>query len=53
MSDETEPNKTEKVHNLTIYNLQDIDAQLDEIAREIAQMKAELQRVLTAQEQSR
>ena len=35
------------------YLLQAIDAQLDDIAREIAQMKAELQRVLTAQEQSR
>jgi len=53
MPDETEPNKSEKVENLTIYNLQAIEAQLEDIAREIAQMKAELQRVLTAQEQSR
>jgi len=50
MPDETEPNKSEKGENLTIHILQAVDAQLDDIARDIAEMKAELQQFLFTQE---
>jgi len=50
MTDETD---AQDLKALELEHLQAIDAQLDDIARDIAQMKAELQQYLAAEEQSR
>ena len=50
MTDETD---TQGLKALELEHLQAIDAQLDDIAREIAEMRAELQQFLAAQEQRR
>ena len=50
MTDETD---AQDLTALELEHLQAIDAQLDDIARDIAKMKAELQQFLASQEQSR
>ena len=50
MTDDTD---TQDLKTLELEHLQAIDAQLDDIARDIAKMKAELQQFLASQEQSR